>query len=257
LVIDLFDHHFGKYAWDQVGGHNYDLKIAETIYRNAVEDLLRYAAGFAVDEIAIPLGNDFMHFDNLAQTTTSGTHVDSDGRFEKVYKVAFRAFVWAVETAATVAPVRVICVPGNHDRNAAFTLAFATGIWFRHSDRVTVDDGPAERKRLRYRQVLLGYTHGNEEPHRDLPAIMAKEWGPDFAATTYHEWQLGHRHRAKETRWVGIDTHVGFRVRELASLSGTDGWHYRKGYIGSPRTAEAFLYHGSGLRANYVAEARE
>ena len=39
------------------------------------------------------------------------------------------------------------------------------------------------------------------------------------------------------------DTYGGVTVSVLPSLSGTDSWHYKKGYVKNNRAAEAYLWH--------------
>jgi hypothetical protein len=145
LELDLFDVHFGKLAWKPETGNDYDLRIAETVYKNAVLDLLDRAAGFAIDTILLPIGNDFFHVDNHTNTTTAGTPQDVDGRYAKMIEVGTLAVIWAIETLMTVAPVDVIHVPGNHDRLTSLHLAREIAAWFRSCDRVTVDYSPTDR----------------------------------------------------------------------------------------------------------------
>ena len=123
---------------------------------------------------------------------------------------------------------------------------------------MTVDCTPTLRKYVRYGSTLIGYTHGNEEKPADLPKIMAQERKSDWGETTYHEWRLGHNHRAKKVEFVSMDTDMGCEIRWLRSLSATDAWHYAKGYVGTRRAAESFLTCPvEGFRTNSVVNARE
>lgn len=256
-VVDLFDAHFGKLAWAPETGENYDLKIAEQLYRHAVLDLLDESSGYEIDQFLLPFGNDFLHIDGAKNETTAGTPQDVDGRFAKIYEAGERAVIWAIEQLAAVAPVTVILVPGNHDRNVSYCLARTIAAWFRLTDRVTVDSSPIPRKRFVYGKTLLGFTHGNEERHGSLPVIMATEWPADWAATECREFHLGHFHRSRKMQTTPVDTHDGVVIRTLMSLSGSDAWHHRKGYVGSLKAAEALIYRkSSGFVANFAAKAR-
>jgi hypothetical protein len=51
-----------------------------------------------------------------------------------------------------------------------------------------------------------------------------------------------------------VNSTNGVRVRVLQSLSGTDNWHSRQGYVGECGAAEAFIWSKTrGLRANLVS----
>jgi hypothetical protein len=258
LEIDLFDVHFGKLCWEPETGNSYDLKIAERVFRNAVEDLVDKAAGYNIDEIVFPFGNDFVHVDTQVSTTTAGTYQDSDGRLAKIIETAKMAAVWAVDYLRQIAPVKVLLVPGNHGRQTELQLAHTLHAWFRLCDDVTVDYSPMLRKYVRYGTNLIGYTHGNLEKHTSLPTIMAGERKADWAETTYHAWRLGHYHTSKVTTTTPLWTQDGVEIRILRSLAGTDSWHFNAGYVGGTRAAEAFLLsHKNGFSGNFVANARE
>jgi hypothetical protein len=256
-VVDLFDVHFGKLAWAPETGENYDLKIAEQLYRNAVIDLLNEAAAYEIDRFLLPFGNDFLHIDGAKNETTAGTPQDVDGRFAKIYEAGEAAVIWAIEYLAAVAPVDVILVPGNHDRNVSYCLSRTIKAWFHNCEQVSVDTRPIPRKKFVYGKTLLGFTHGNEEKHGSLPTIMATEWPNEWAATTCREFHLGHVHQSKKMVTTPVNTQDGVAIRTLMSLSGSDAWHHRKGYVGSMKAAEALVYRkDSGFVANFVAKAR-
>src|SRR5690606_4715324 len=103
-VMSLYDQHFRKLCWAAEHGHNYDLKIAESLYHNAVEDLIRYTQGLPLERILFPVGNDFLHVDNLNFTTQKGTPLgaDSEGRYAKIVAMAFGSLVVAIERMASI-----------------------------------------------------------------------------------------------------------------------------------------------------------
>lgn len=245
LELSLMDVHFGKLAWRRETGQDYDLEIARSQYIKAIEELVWKASAFAVERFLLPIGNDFMHIDNQQNSTTKGTPQDSDGRYPKIWETAKFSCIQAIERLLPIAPVEILWVPGNHDFQASFHLCEVLGAWFRHSDRFTYSqcDNYTGRKYIPYGPVVLGFTHGDEEKHSDLPAIMMHEARALMAERQSLEIHLGHYHKAKETKYVNTDTHAGgVRVRVLPSLSGTDRWHHSKGYVGSMRAAEAYLW---------------
>lgn len=244
LEICIPDLHVGKLAWDREVGEDYDIRIARTLYLEAVEQLLRRASGVDIQEILFVVGNDMLHVDNLMNTTTGGTPQDVDGRWQKSFVQAHMMVVEAIERCAAVAPVKVLVVPGNHDYERMFYLGHALACTFEKAgNRVVVDNAPTPRKYYRYGQTLLGFTHGNEEKAADLPLIMAQECRHEWSDVTYGEWHIGHLHKRAQTRFTAGDTINGVGVRILPSLSGTDAWHNKKGYVKGPRAAEAYLWH--------------
>src|SRR5690606_36098943 len=79
LELPIMDFHLGKLAWREETGADYDLKIAEGLWRVTVTELLGKAAAFGTPELILfPIGQDFFHFDTPTTTTTAGTQLDSD-----------------------------------------------------------------------------------------------------------------------------------------------------------------------------------
>jgi hypothetical protein len=258
MEINIADAHMAKLCWGPETGTNYDLRLAEEAYENAVEDLCGLTSQFDVGQIVMPIGNDFFHVDTMAGTTTSGTPVDSDGRYAKMIEVGEMAVIRAIERLAKDrAPVHVIWVPGNHDHLASFHLCRTIAAWFRNDKHVTVDHTPIVRKYHVFGTTLNGYTHGNDVPARNLPIIMATERPHDWAATTCREWKLGHFHTSKKFETIPVESHNGVACRFLPSIGGTDSWHFAKGFIGNRRAAETYLYgYESGYIGHFQCEAR-
>lgn len=246
LEMVLFDPHFGKRCWGrEVDGADYDLEIAESIFVNAVNELLERAACFEIDKIVFPLGQDFFQANNEDSQTSHGTVVDSvDDRLSVVFRAGCRAVLTAIQACREVADVEVLWVPGNHDPTTSWFLCEVLAARFGGAkDRhVAVDNGPTTRKYRQYGQSLIGYTHAYDEKIRDLPLIMAAERPQAWSETKYRAWRCGHLHKRAQFAYTAGDTFNGVRVDILPSLSGTDAWHYRKGYVRNGRTAECYLH---------------
>lgn len=245
LEISLFDVHFGKLAWSEETGEDYNLKIAENIYLNAVDDLFERAKVFDIDRIVFPVGQDFFNVDNWQGQTANGTLVEStDDRFTKIFTVGCEAVKWAVMRCRNVAPVHVMWSPGNHDRSTSWYLCKAIQQYCMGAEinDVTFDLGPNQRKYELYGNTLIGFTHSCDERLVDLPLIMAKEEKLLWAQADYHQWHVGHYHKKKEMRFIAGDTFNGVSVTILPSLSATDSFHYRNGWTKPHRAAEAYLW---------------
>jgi hypothetical protein len=242
--LPIMDFHFGKHAWNEESGDDYDLKIAEALWRKSFMDLTLKAKRFGdIEKIIFPIGQDFFHFDTPGVTTTAGTQLYSDSRWQKVFRKGVDLLVWSLEELRKIAPVKVFWIPGNHDRMLSY--AAVVGVYQRYSETesVDVDLDAAGRKYQLFGRNLIGYTHGEKEGKR-LEGLMqleaAKEWGD----SSFREFHMGHLHTED------LKTRNGIIFRRISAITGTDAWHYDNGFIGSTRQAQAFLWHKvNGLQA--------
>lgn len=240
LEISLFDLHFGKLAWGQESGSDFDLKIAEKIYLNAVQDLMSKSKGFPVEQILFPLGQDFFHLDNARNMTVNDTPVDVDSRYPKIFEAGVLACIKAIDYLIQFSPVEVLWVPGNHDRTTSYHLVRELKAWYHNTSRVSIDCSPKVRKYKHYGRCLIGYTHGNEEGRNTLPSIMASECAQGWVDAVSREWHIGHHHKMNLVEFEVDGVPVGVRV--LPSLTATDSWHFRKGFANQLRAASAFVW---------------
>lgn len=261
LEVSVFDAHFGKLAWAPESGSNYDLKIAEEVYLSAVEELAEHASTYNIEKVLFPIGQDFFHIDNLDSKTTAGTPQDADGRYGKIMMAGTMACVKAIDFLSAIAPVKLIWVPGNHDRTASYHLGMFLWAWYQNNKNVNIDMQTTltGRRYEKYGPVVLGFAHGDMVKHDKLPATMLHEARELMATARTLEIHLGHLHKSKEMVYVNTDTHAGgVRVRILPSLSGTDKWHYDQAYVGSQRAAEAYLWSKKdGYVGHFNANARK
>jgi hypothetical protein len=242
LELDLFDIHLGKLAWRPESGENYDSDRTARAFLAALSDLLARAAPYRIERILLPLGNDFLHYNSTQGLTAAGTPQDRDSRFHKMFRLGRQLASTAIATCAALAPTHVVIIPGNHDTDAMFTLGEVLTAEFADHAAVTIDNRPRSRKYKRYGVTLIGFAHGEDDVPR-MPALMATEAKALWAKTRFHEWHIGHLHKKSEKWTVGTDDENGVTIRRMRSLSGTDAWHAKKGFVGTQKGAEAFLYH--------------
>ena len=147
-------------------------------------------------------------------------------------------------------------IPGNHDFERNFYLGDSLEGWFYYNPNVFIDNGPSPRKYFRYNNVLIGLTHGDQEPINNLPLIMAQERPSDWGATKFREFHLGHLHHSKNAIYKPLYEHQGVMIRHMSSLTMNDAWHHRSGYVGSRKAAEAYLWDNkNGLKSIYYYTA--
>ena len=242
LEIDIFDPHFGKLAWGKETGEDYDLAIAEQRYMDAVYDLLEKAKGYNIEKILYPIGNDFFHYDTIGITTTAGTRQDTDIRWQRMFRKGVDVALKTAQILAQVSPVDIIHVPSNHDTQTGFYLSEVVRGYFHNNENIHVDDGIKTRKYYTFGKCGIGFTHGNEEKHTELPLIMLRENQKDWAHIEFMEWHLGHWHKNKQIKFLSFDEINGIGIRILRSLSSADAWHYAKGYVKGLKGAEAIIW---------------
>lgn len=237
LELPIMDLHLGKLAWRDETGEDFDLKIAEDLYRKTVIDILGKVKSYrlAIEKIVFPIGNDFYHVDSVSNTTTSGTQLDYDTRWQKMYKKGIELLVWAIEQCRSIAPVECMYVPGNHDEMLSFCAIVSIGCYYQACESVKVNTSASSRKYVQYGNNLIGYSHGREEGRR-IDGLMQVEQPEAWGETEYREWHLGdlHHEGAREAN--------GIIIRRISTITATDAWHSTKGYKGAIRKASAFVY---------------
>ncbi len=261
LEISLFDAHFGKLCWEPESGDNYDLKIAEKVYLEAVSELLAKTKHYNIEKIVFPIGNDFFHINSPDnKTPASGNPLTVDGRLPKVFEAGIMATVKAIDKCLSVAPVEVLWIPGNHDPETSYYLAKVIEAHYNNVKQVKVDASPKGRKYILYGVNALMFTHSPKisgTKKGGLALIMAGEEPEMWAKSKHREIHTGHFHTAQEIDYFSADTYGPVRVRVLPSLSGTDMWHYEQGYVKTLKAAEAYLWHKTnGYEAHFSTSVK-
>lgn len=252
LEISIFDLHIGKLAWGGETFENYDTNIARQRFLYSIETLLHRASGFEYSRILFPIGSDFFNSDTIYNTTTKGAQQDEDLRWQKTFDIGTRLLVDGINMLKqTGVPVDVIVIPGNHDYERSFYMGKFISAWFNNDPQVSVDTHASPRKYYRFGNVLLGFTHGSEEKESSLPMIMATDIPskPQWSETKFHEWHVGHIHRKRNVKYNVVDNKernlnedLGVTIRYLSSLTGTEEWHHKKGFVGQIKAADAFVW---------------
>jgi hypothetical protein len=79
---------------------------------------------------------------------------------------------------------------------------------------------------------------------KDLPMIMASEASEHWSKSKVREVHVGHFHHRRIQN--PLVEHNGVVTRILPSLSATDAWHYKSGFVGNLRSAEGYLWSKTG-----------
>ena len=256
LEISAFDLHLGKIG---IKGDKYSLKIAENRLFDAIDHLLYRAQGYYVDKILFIAGHDFLNSDGdwpIPSTTKGTPQFNSDYHID-IYRAGRKLLIKAINYLSEVAPVHVMVIPGNHDRESMMHLGDTLELYYENHEDVRVDNNDCLMKMLVYGKNMVVSDHGDGCKVNDLPGIISQRYKNAWSDVDYVEVHRGHLHTNKSTKLQAIEELQGITIRNLSSMSATDYWHDSKGYIGNIKKAQAFLFHRkNGLQGilNYNVE---
>lgn len=249
-VLNIQDLHMAKLAWDaETGNGDWDIKLAEKAYRDAVAELVSKVPTNRVSELLLIIGSDMLQVDNDQSETTKGTYVDSDTRLPKAFDVVTKMLTEVIEQLAATYRIKLMVVPGNHDSTVSLFLGYYLSAWFRAHPNVIIDNSPKSRKYHGFGKTLLGFDHGDETKLADLPLLLMRENQESISNYLFQEVLTGHLHGEHSHEYNGV------RVRVAPALCAADKWHSRKGFLGNVRQSQGLLYQrDSGLEAIYYSK---
>jgi hypothetical protein len=234
----MYDHHFGGLIWGkETGGADWDLELADETWRTALTTSIQRTAAFEPEGSLFVVGQDLMNSDNKAGTTERGTRQDMDSRYQKVYEVAKKAVVWAIDQQLDhYGKVYVPVVCGNHDPLATWHLGDYLSALYRKSKNVTVDNAPNFRKYWEFGVNMLMFSHGNAKCKlEDYGSTMAAEQPAMWGRTLWREAHTGDKHQRRTIEGKG------FTVRILTTLRPPCAWTAEQMYQ-SMRVAESLIW---------------
>lgn len=252
LVLCPMDLHYGKGAgWADEVRTGYSRDEARALLIQKTERLLSAVTLYGRPRrIITAVGSDWFHIDTDQGTTTSGTPQDMDGTPHAILWEGSQLAITQIDMLRQIAPVDVYYCAGNHDRLLGWGLLYAVYAWFRNADNVTIHQSAAPRQYAVSGSTLIGFTHGDGPKPKDLPLLMAAEAADLWGRTKHRAWFTGHLHHELVRDTMGVMHY------QLASLSGSDRWHERSGYVGARRTLAGYVVDAEeGVTATIYAPA--
>jgi len=235
VELSISDYHLAKRTVD---GDN-DVASRALRYVNVAQSLIdKVKANYNINNVVLPISNDFFHTDNYQHQTTNGTPQDTIMDYAEEYELGFGVLVDTINMLRQHANnVTVVLVQGNHDRTKSYYLAHALDVFFRDALDVDFIREHSVVKGLTLGNTFIGWHHGNCKIE-DLPLLFAthSKYSHQFGDAVYREVHTGDKHHymAKEVK--------GVRIQQMPSLSGTDRWHLDNNYVHSVRAALALVY---------------
>lgn len=222
-VIPIGDPHYGMLSWAEETGANFNLSIAESLNKAAIDRLLLSGPN-AGTALILNLG-DMFHTASGANTTVKGTAVDVDGRWAKVQKVGLMTMIYTIDRALEKYKKVIFRINvGNHDGDSAYGLALMLSCFYHNNPRAVIDLSPAKAWYMQFGKVLIGSTHGDTMKGPDLMAIMACDQPKAWGESTNRVWYCGHVHHKNAVEFRG-----GV-VEYFRTLAPSDAWHKGQGY---------------------------
>lgn len=243
LEVCIMDPHLGLEAFRPSSDEAWDMDQCEQFFLGALEDLLVKAAPYMpLEEIVWVFGNDFLHSDNIWIETTQGTLQPESITWHHLYERGKKLAIAAADRLKLVAPLRIIQISGNHDRQSSFTLGHVLDAYFHRDPNVTVEVSPDPYKFWQYGVNLIGLDHGHSKKLERLAALMANEMRTKgWAEARYCEWHLGDQHRKGSGRPT-ILAEQGVGIEFLTGLTPANEWHRIKTFNWQPRGAVAYVW---------------
>lgn len=241
LILPISDLHFNLQATLFSSGNEYNCDIAEKVFLHIIRDVLDETERYDFKKIIFTIGGDQLNSDNVSGTTTKGTPQDNDKLYFDACEQMYAMTIKAVDILAEKAPVSVIYIPSNHDKQSGFGLAKYVDAWFRNDSRVEVDYSPLPRKYSLFGKTLFCFTH-NADVKR-LQKLIPDEARDLWAQANFTEVLLQHLHTE-----VLLMEEYSMRISRLPSPAAKSVWTNDSAY-GSRRQCKSFVYdHEYGLR---------
>jgi len=237
-VVCLMDTHLGRQSFKDYTNDENNLATQLSEFSKIVTEILKDIPLHRVKEIILPIGNDFFNVDNIYLQTTKGTPQNNTSDLYSTFKIGLDLIANLIVELSFIAPVKVIHVPGNHDRMTSSFFALSIQKIFENSKVVTVDARPIERKYYKIGNTLLGLAHGELKPE-EYAKLLPFEGKEYFSSCKFYEYLLGDKHHEKYYQRE-LD---GVVVRHLSGLTRKDVWTYHEGYTTSIRRGYSILYH--------------
>jgi hypothetical protein len=238
-VISIQDLHVGKLSHGvQTLWGDFDISIAKKYYKDAAEQLISNAPIGKIGKVLLIVGSDLIHYENQRIETSSGTKIEGDSRWHKVFDESCELIADTVESLAIQFPVEVMVVAGNHANLSEYALGAYIKAFFRNHPNVNVNNSPANRKYYGHGKTLVGFAHGNGvKKLEELGAIMVREQMDVISNYKNLYWITGHKHT-----FTQMMDQRGIRIFISAALCNPDQWHSENNFTGNIQSSEGYLF---------------
>tara|TARA_R100001594_G_scaffold32198_3_gene59817 strand:- start:74 stop:1633 length:1560 start_codon:yes stop_codon:yes gene_type:complete len=236
-VLAPSDFHWGLRTNSMESNEDWNRHVARETLLKCVDGLFnKWKRHGRPEKILLILGSDWLHIDNWDGSTTKGTTQDVDGTYADIFITGLEMARDLVERCAWIAPVEIVVVPGNHDRQSSVALNAFLHAWFRLSEHVTPPDMHDHKSRwyTSYGKTLIGICHGDGIKPDKMGPLAATEARDLMGHTDRTVFFHGHHHHFEAKDINGASCY------KLPALVPSDRWHHLKGYTLAQRGLKGF-----------------
>jgi len=242
-VINLADLHLDKLCILDTTNSESSLEQNILIAKSAFKLLMDKCVAVGIERLYMPFGNDILNADNPQNTTFGGTPQDSFFDWKQSFNAALAFLRWSIDYSLSLGiPVDARAVYCNHAPTKLFYLARSLDLVYENTPNVKIEYQELQRTYYIYGENLFGTAHGDREKVNALPNLMALEQKENWGKTTHRTWLIGHLHTGKGYIAKTSEDNSGVEMIWLRSLSTTDKWHHKQGYVGCPKSAQAYIF---------------
>jgi hypothetical protein len=233
LLLPVVDLHYNLLSTTFITGNEYNCKIAASRFMSVIDDVISRVKDKSISKILFPIGNDLFNANGINGSTFKGTPQTNEKHIFEAYVDLFNLMVNAIDKLSIIAPVDVIYIPSNHDKEVTWYFIFNLNTKFEHSQKVNIDYSPLNNKYRRHGRTILAFAHDAKvDKMGNVVFDEAKEMlNPE---TSYVEVFLAHLH----TEMVKQERNI--TIRRLPTFSGKSSWTVENNY-GSNCTSQSFI----------------
>jgi hypothetical protein len=227
--IPIGDAHIGLLVWGEECGEDYDLTIADSLHRGAIDMLIEQTP--EADTCAIIDLGDYLHSDNQeGMTSRSGHSLDMDGRYHKVIRCAIALTLYYINKALLKFN-HVVYRPevGNHNDIGAIWMQELLTALYANEPRVTIGNDAGNVFFWQWGECFFMSHHGHQIKGDRLYQLFAKKIMDDHLKTKYRKIYAGHVHHksANENAICEIETYRTLAAKDAYSAGA--GYHAQRG----------------------------
>ena len=221
-VVPIVDLHYNLLSTEYILNNEYNCVIAEQRLMSVINDVVSEIKDLGVKKIILPIGNDLFNSNGISGTTFKGTPQTNQKHIQEAYETLFNIVVNQITRLHEIAPVEVVYIPSNHDKEITFYFMHSLSVQFKNNPNVTVENRPFPNKYVKFGNSLFVFAH--DMKIEDVSTIVFDEAKNLLDNVLYVEVFLAHYHHE------GVKSLRNITIRRLPTISGESSWAVEHNY---------------------------